>query len=243
MAFPLKETLQELCIPVDFIQGKCIVFPGGAEICMQFPRIPTDGGEAVRKLFEQINAALAPLTPMFNIIDAVLAVFQCVQAVPDAITNLDPTALIECVPDMVEKINRLLALIPQLTLPAMIVALIDLIIDALVALMAQLRHIAAEQARIIAAGIRAAEPGNVALRTILDCATGDLNVFLQYANEGMAPLNRLIGIIGAFCAIIGVDFGGAGLSEITDFAAIEASLAPIEQLVEVLQILRNSIPL
>lgn len=243
MSFPLIATLQELCIPLDFIDGNCIVFPGGAEICTQFPRIPTDGGEAIGALFQQINTALAPLTPIFNIIDAVVALFQCVQAIPDAIVKLDVNELVQCVPDMVKKINKLLQLIPQITIPAMIVALIDILIKALIALRTQLQFIALEQAAIIARNIKAAQPGNVALRTILDCAQHDLDVHLQYANARMTPINRLLGVVVVFAQILGINFNNDGIGQVTSIDTINATLIPLDLLIEVLTILRNAIPL
>lgn len=241
MPIPINETLEELCIDLFRIDGKCIVFAGGAEICFPQPTIPTDNGEAVRHLLGLINTALAPLQPVFNIIDAIIALFECVQAIPDAITNLDPTGLIECIPDLVEKISKLLALIPQLSLPLMLIAIIDCVIDLLKDLRAQLINIAEEQLRIIAAGLEAAEPGNVALRTIVDCAQKDLDVFLEFANASLLPLNRLIGLIAAFLSIFGIDLQ-AGLDEFTDVSNLEVLLTPIDVTIEIFETVRGLIP-
>jgi len=65
---------------------------------------------------EVIQPALTPLVPIFNIIDTVVAIFNCVKAIPDMIgPPPDPTVLAACLPDLAEKVNKLLALIPQLS--------------------------------------------------------------------------------------------------------------------------------
>jgi hypothetical protein len=112
------EDLAQNCQPLTLVDGSCIRFPGGAAICFNFPTIPADNGAAVRGLLAQANAALAPLAPIFTILDAVLAVADCVQGVPEAIIKLDPSKLIECIPNLVEKLAQLAQLVPQLSLVA-----------------------------------------------------------------------------------------------------------------------------
>lgn len=242
MPIPLQQALDELCLDFVKIDEKCITFVGGAEICFQFPRIPSDNGEAIKSLLAQVNAALAPLTPIFNIIDAVIAAFNCLQAIPDAITNLDPTELIECVPDLVEKVTKLLALIPQLSLPLMLIAILDCIIMQLEAVKDQLLHIAQQYLLILQRGLEAAEPGNAALRTIVDCAQKDMDVYLEFVNEGFTPLNRLIGLVSALLGIIGIDLE-LGIDKVLDLSNVEAALRPLSFVIDVLTTIRNVIPI
>jgi hypothetical protein len=242
VTYPIGEVLEEICLPLFSFDQCCVTYPGGAPICAQFPRIPTDNGEALKNGLAAINTALAPLVPIFNIIDAVIAVFVCVKAIPEAITELDVTTLVECVPDMVEKVSKLLALIPQLALPLLLVEILDCMILALEALKLQLTQIAKEHARILEAGLAAAEPGNVALRTIVDCATLDLNAFLEFANAGIEPLNRLIGLVSAFLGLLGID-ALAPVAFVTDPDTIEASLTPLTFLIDSFRTVRDYIPL
>lgn len=242
MTYPIGDFLGEFCLDLFSFDQCCVTFPGGAQICAQFPSIPTDNGEAIKQALASVNAALAPLTPIFNIIDAIIAVFACVQAIPDAITNLDVAGIVECVPDMVEKVQKLLALIPQLALPLLLIEVIDCMIKALEALKLQLTRIAQEFQRIIAAGLAAAEPGNVALRTIVDCAELDLDAFLEFANAGIEPLNRLIGLISAFLGLLGID-ALAPVAFITDPTLIEASLQPLCIVIDSFKTVRDFIPL
>lgn len=230
------------CRPISIVDGNCIRFPGGAEICFNFGRIPSDDGEAIRALLAQVNTALAPLAPIFNIVDAIVAVFECVSAVPDAIVELDPVALFECAPNMAEKVAKLATLVPQVALPAMLVDILDLVIKQLQDLSLGLRRLALYQAEVIRAGLAAAPPGAVGLRLAVDCAQSDIDAEMIFFNEQNAALNRLIGIIGLLLKPFGIDLNEA-LGEITDIEAIDATLAPIDALIDVLVVTRNAIPI
>ncbi|MEW6434366.1 MAG: hypothetical protein AB1730_22940 [Myxococcota bacterium] len=203
------------------------------------PGVP-DPTDVSKQLLAQANAALAPLVPVFNIIDAILALFNCVKAIPDSLgPPPDPTKLAECIPDLAEKIDKLLKLIPQLSSSVLIGGLIDVLRFDLEGLRGQLQAIIAAQVRIAAAAIRAAELGNVQLRTVVDFATGAMDAYLQNPNEGMKPLNRLAGLLNLFLQL-------AGLPTIPDLANLgddaEAALAPLDAVIDSLKTVRAGLP-
>jgi len=236
---PLPD-LSEVCIDLKVTsQELCITFPGGAEMCVQIPGVP-DPTDVSKQLLAQANAALTPLVPVFNIIDAILALFKCVKAIPDSLgPPPDPTKLAESIPDLAEKIDKLLKLIPQLSIPVLIAGLIDVILFYLEGLRGQLQAIIAAQVRIAAAATRAAELGNVQLRTVVDCATASMDAYLQNLNEGMKPLNRLVGLLNLFLQL-------AGLPPIPDLANLgddaEAALAPLDAVIDSLKTVRAGLP-
>ena len=103
-------------------------------ICLEIPElgdppvITLPGGVSIQQfnLMEAIQPALTPLMPVFDIIDTVVAVFNCVKAIPDSLgPPPDPTALAACIPELAEKVSKLLKLIPQLSLPYTIIGIID----------------------------------------------------------------------------------------------------------------------
>ena len=76
-------------------------------ICLEIPElgdppvITLPGGVSIQQfnLMEAIQPALTPLMPVFDIIDTVVAVFNCVKAIPDSLgPPPDPTALAACIP-------------------------------------------------------------------------------------------------------------------------------------------------
>jgi len=236
---PLPD-LSTVCIDLRVTsQELCVTFPGGAEMCVQIPGVP-DPTDVSKQLLAQANAALAPLVPVFNIVDAMLALFKCVKAIPDSLgPPPDPTKLAECIPDLAEKIDKLLKLIPQLSIPVLIAGLIDVLLFYLEGLRGQLQAIIAAQVRIAAAATRAAELGNVQLRTVVDCANTSMDAYLQNLNEGMKPLNRLVGLLNLFLQL-------AGLPAIPDLGNLgddaEAALAPLDAVIDSLKTIRAGLP-
>ncbi len=222
-------------------QDLCVTFPGGAEMCVQMPSVTVpDPSELSKQLMAQANAALAPLMPVFNIIDAVLALFNCVKAIPDALgPPPDPSKLAKCMPDVAKKVSKLLKLIPQLSIPLMIVGLIDVLLAFLEGIRDQLRAVIAAQVRIAAAATRAAQLGNVQLSVIVDCATANIDAQMRNLGEGAAPVNRLIGVINLFVEL-------AGLPKLPDLSNLGhdagAALGVLDGLVEQLKTARSAIP-
>lgn len=173
----------------------CIRFPGGASLCAQYGFDSGDVNEVVRSLMGQVNSALMPLNPFFKVIDAFKAVGDCVSAVPDAITQLDVTGLLECVPTMVQKIAALLALLPQLSVPVLAKDILSAMVIALVGIRQEIAACIRQNTRLIAAELRAAELGNEELATVVVCAKANLSAQLANHNASMGPLNQLVGVV------------------------------------------------
>jgi hypothetical protein len=238
---PLPD-LSVACIEIKVgKQDLCVTFPGGAEMCVQMPSVTVpDPSELSKQLMAQANAALAPLMPVFNIIDAVLALFNCVKAIPDALgPPPDPSKLAKCMPDVAKKVSKLLKLIPQLSVPLMIVGLIDVVLTFLEGIRGQLKAVIAAQVRIAAAATRAAELGNVQLSTIVDCANANIEAQIKNLGESAAPVNRLIGVINLFVEL-------AGLPKLPDLSNLgndaQAALGVLDPLVDQLKAARSAIP-
>ncbi len=237
---PLPD-LSSVCVELTVTpQNLSLTFPGGAELSTQLPDVGIpDPMQLSKQLMAQANAAMAPLVPVFNVIDTVLALFKAVKAVPDAITSLNPGKITEALPDLAKKASKLLKLVPQLSVPLMIVGLIDVLLTFLDGLSGQLRAIIDQQARIQQAATRAAELGNVQLQAVVDCAKGHVDVQMQNLAESTAPVNRLIALINVFMELI-------GLPKLPDLANLgsdaAAALEPLEHMVKTLKDIRKTIP-
>lgn len=235
--------LSVACRPLLEVDGACLRFPGGAQICFNFPTIPADNGAAIRGLLAQVNTALAPLQPIFTILEALLAVIECVQGVPEAITQLDPSGLIECIPNLVAKLQALAGLIPQLSLIAFLDDLLGLIVGQLTAMRTDVTRLANRQGQILAAA--AEQVGRPGLRTAVTCALSNFDVEIAMFNNTSEPLNTLIGVVVGLLSVIGVPFNSdASLGAITadSLAVIDDVLAPIDALIDVLTVARQAIP-
>ena len=236
------DDLRALCIDVDSSSGDwCVAFPGG-ELCMTLPdAVPPNADKIAKQMFAQLNTALTPLNPIFNIIDAVQAVFNCLEA----FATLDPQEILDCLPGLAEKVNALLALLPQYSIPAMIANILEVLILYLQGTRNQYLRLIDKIARIIDAETAAARPGNIALGNIINCINDDFDQLLVWTNESKKPLNRLIGIINTFMELVGLgQFQIPCLGEaFKDIDLLEAAVAVIDALIDLLRIIRLAIPI
>lgn len=237
------DDLRVFCIDIDSSSGDwCISFPGGAELCLQLPdAIPPNPDKIARQLFAQLNTALAPMTPIFNIIDAVQAIFDCLKAV----ATLDPQEIISCLPGLAEKVSALLSILPQYSIPAMLASILEVLILYLQGTRNQYLRLIEHLTRILNAGTAATRPGNAALARVLPCALEDFDKLIVWQNEGKKPLNRLIGVINTFLELVGLGkFAIPCLGEIfADLTLLEAAVVVLDELIELLRIIRLAIPI
>lgn len=217
----------------------CIRYPVGQQICATLPQLANpDLAELVAQLFSQLNSALAPLSPILDIIDIILAIVDCIKAIPEAIIKLDPTGLIECVPALLEAVNKILALLPQLSLPLMLIDIIDAFILYLQAQANLLIQVAARIQAIANAALRAAEPGQFALSGVIDCINANFSVQIENLSSNNAPLNRIIGQINKFFEILGIPLMPCIFFNVDPTIAA----AQIQQLIDLLNSLKLLIP-
>lgn len=220
-------------------QSLKVTLPGGAQIPVLVPETNPNDLQVSKALLGQASGAMAPLVPIFNIIDALLAVKAFAEAVPGVITN--PSKLATAISDLVKKISKLASLIPQLSVPLMIVDLIDVVLVALAGVINALETIAAQEARIAAAITKSEEPGNEALATVITCAQDLLVKQKAGVSEGLGPLNTFFGLMNVFLELI-------GLEPIPDLSGplpddTQEAIDTMNDLVKLLRDLRATIPI
>jgi hypothetical protein len=207
------------------------------------PSITLPGGVTIQQynLMQAIQPALTPLMPVFDIVDTVVAVFNCVKAIPDALgPPPDPSVLAACIPELSEKVSKLLRLIPQLSLPSTIIGVLDLVIDTLRQARDQFLHLQQQMVQINGAIDRATELEDAGLMAIAGCAQA--NVAQEAANVGksLASLGKLIGILNMFLGMI----GGPEVPDLSNLAGrpLHEVVAPLDDLVETLHAVRSAVP-
>src|ERR1043165_2467911 len=164
--------LKSICVELTVHpQSLSVTFPGGASVDAELPDVGVpDPMELSKQLLAQANAAPAPRGPVFNLIDVALALFNAVKAIPDAISHLDPSKITDALPDLANKAARIAAIVPQLSVPLMVLGLIDALLAFLGGLSGELRTIIDQQVRIQKAEDRAAALGNAQLQAVADCS-------------------------------------------------------------------------
>lgn len=189
------------CAVISVADGtKCISFPGGAEICMTVPSaVPVTVSEQLSALFGQLNTAMAPLQPVFNIIEAVIAIFKCICA----IATLNPFKIARCIPNLAEKVDKLLKLIPQLSIPIMVKEFVDHLITFFDETIKSLERLNTYNTRLLEA-LQIGQLTDIDLEITIECAQGQAEATLKFINEQAKPINQLIGLINAFLQLIGL---------------------------------------
>lgn len=238
MTLPAVETL---CDALDLaVQDLCITLPGGTSVCAT-PELQTPNLFGLAKTgLGQANAALAPFQPVFDIIETINAVLDCIQAIPDAIASVppDPTGLVECVPNLIEKVQALLKYIPQLAVPQLIKDILGAIIALLQGIVQELAAIQQLEQQILAASELAEQaPG---LLAALDCAGTSLD-------NQIGNLARAIGSFNILIDLLNLLGGLVGLPEIPSFDgglgdAIQPAIDVLNDVIDVLKQLRDLIP-
>lgn len=218
-----------LCIEIAELQDPFqLTLPGGIDI------------EHIN-LLDIVQPALTPLVPLFDIVDTVVAVFNCIKAIPDSLgPPPDPTAIAACLPDLAEKLDKLLKLIPALSLPYTVIGLIDLLIDALERARNMLLHLQNQMQQILNVIDRATELDDAGLMAIAQCAQG--NVAQEAANVGkmLSSLGKLIGLINLFMGMI----GGPEIPDLSDLSGqpLDEVIPAIDAIVNQLKAARDAVP-
>jgi hypothetical protein len=192
-------------------------------------------------LMKAIQPLLAPLIPLFDIIDTVVAIYNCVKAIPDCLgPPPDPTGLVQCLPTLAEKLMKLLKLIPILSLPITVAHLVDLVIAALREVKEKLQNLVDQMKQIERAIEHGRNLKDAGLTAILACAQGNVQQEATNTGKQLASLGKLLALIGMFMEMIGgpkvpdlAHLNGKALSEV---------LVPIDDLVTVLMTIRKAIP-
>lgn len=218
-------------------------------ICVEIPDIgdpfavTLPGGIEIQdyNLMRAIQPALAPLVPLFEIVDALVAIYNCVKAIPDTLgPPPDPTALAACLPDLAKKIMQLLKLVPFVSLPITVAHLLDLVIAGLREVKDKLQHLQDQLAQIERSIEHGRNLHDAGLTAILACAAGNVNQEAQNVGKSLASLGKLLTLIGIFMGLI----GGPQIPDLAHLnrAPLKEVIAPIDALIEVLLTIRKAIP-
>lgn len=202
MSFPSSD----LCISLPEIPSlERVCLPGG--VCFDYNWsqtgiVPSLSDMAVDYI-GKLGPAMAPLQPFFQMLDTVVQIFKCLKAIPDAITTLNPTDLLECVPTLAEMVDQLLSLIPQLSVPKMVIAAIKNVALLLRGVAMEFQDIQRAIDRINQGIDRAASLGNVQMNGFLVCAQETVDKNADSLAEALKGIGQFILLINLFMGLFG----------------------------------------
>lgn len=205
-----------------------VSLPGGMSVQGVVPKLGASPLEASRATIAAANSALAPLGPLFAILDALLAVVDFAKSVPDVVTN--PPKVVQAVKDVVKKASKLASLVPQLSVPLMIVGIIDVVIAMLRGIQAEVAALVVIEERLeavlgLSGDVPALAPiaANVQLqlnarRAQISCGMGDVEPLL-------AVISQLAQLIGLPPITVSADPDAGSLADLND--ALEAAVSAL----------------
>lgn len=224
------------CLTLSLAGNPSITFPGGLELKAALNSItPPTSYEVAMALLGQLNTALAPLQPIFIILDVILAIMEFLKVV----TTLSVGKMVEALKDLAEKLLKLLALLPQFSIALMILGVIDTILVFLQGLVSVLKTWATTQFRISSAPRGKYD----SLDQILACTSAYLDAQVQAMSQNLGMVKYLIGLINGFMDLIGLgDYGIPDILDLSSNGLLEQVLV-LEAGVDFLVELRGFIPL
>ena len=219
------------------------------DICIEIPEIPDPfaiplpGGIEIEdvNLMKMLQPALTPLVPLFDIIDTIVAIFNCIKAIPDMLgPPPDPTVLTACLPDLAKKLNKLLNMLPQVALPRLIKRCLKLAVETLRTVRSQLMHLQAQMLQILGTIDRAKKLKDAGLMAIAQCAQANVATEAANVGKGLAALGKLLGLINLFMGLI----GGPKVPDLSKLAGrpLDDTLPPLNELIKVLSAAEAAIP-
>jgi hypothetical protein len=219
------------------------------DLCIDIPEIPDPfalplpGGVEIEDVdvLKMLQPALTPLMPFFDLIDTIVAIFNCIKAIPDMIgPPPDPTVLAACLPELAKKVSKLLNLLPQVALPRLIRRCLQLAVETLRMVRSQLMHLQAQMKQILGAIDRAKKLKDAGLMAICQCAQS--NVATEGANVGksLASLGKLLGLVNLFMGLI----GGPKIPDLSKLTGqpLDRVIAPLDDLITVLAAAKSAVP-
>jgi hypothetical protein len=244
MALPDLDTF---CVDLPSISGLCITFPGGAQFCAQLPSpIPPSLDQLAAAMMAQINVALAPLQPVFLIMDVVVAIVDCVKAVESCLgPPPNPSKLIACFPKLAIAIAKVLEILPPLSVPLMIAGILNMIVTFLKGFRAQLLVIIQKLMKLLAVNLRIQVTGSVQLQAVANCASNNLDAFLAGLGANFQPLACICALLNSLLDLIGVPQIPClfSLSAGINVSILEELLIPLDDLILLLESLLLAFPM
>jgi hypothetical protein len=213
-----------------------VVLPGGMVIQGSTPGLGSSPLEVARAAISAANGALAPLGPIFALLDVLMAVIDFAKSVPKVVSQ--PWEVTSALIDLVKKGAALASLVPQLSVPIMVLGIIDVIIafltgiqhevGKLVLLEAKKNQVAVLVGDVPALGpiVAGVEAQIAARRSQVACAMGDAAPLLSVVSK----LMKLIGL------------PPVELSGDPSAGALEDLASLLDTLVGVLTQIRSTIP-
>lgn len=234
--------LSALCVPVqEAPPDLCVTLPGGLEVCAQTGALPPSLFEYAKIALGAANSAMAPLGPIFTIIEVIAAIQKCLTTIPGVLgPPPNPAKLVEALQELAQKAEQLARLIPQLSVPLLIVQLIDVMIATIDGAASELTALARFAVQIQQAEF-AASTGATGLSAMAICARSSLDMQMTNIERSFASINPIIDVVNTLGQL-------AGLKPLPQFEGVlppdpTQAAKHLQDVADALRVVRSAIPI
>ena len=212
-----------------------ITFPGGMVLTSAPNFRPHDRLIEIQGMLAALGPAMAAMGPVFTIIEVVGAIIDMVKAV----ATLNPVAIADAAVAFAQAVDKLLGLVPALSLPLFIVGILRLVVDLMATMIDFLQAIQLQQQQIQSMREYAQEHS-------LDRMLSDADCLDQNVERQLAYFNNAMGAAAGFMVLVETLAGIAGLDVSVDMSTggdMDETLDRLAAIVDTLSTVINSIPL
>ena len=207
--------------------------PGGVSVGSSPQQAPTsDCRVVINNLFPSLTITLGPLGFLFCILNVVMKLIDCVNAVPKCITQLSPSPIQEALGGLALAIKCLAMLIPQISMLLMLYDILDTIIKVLACIITAVQSIADIQGEIAAAMSAASTAKDTDLMTQLTGAKSQSDIMMSQTLSVANPLAAVFALLNTFLALFG--------QSIPEFTVPDAG-APVAEILAPLEAIKNTL--
>jgi len=154
-----------------------------------------DPAEIMSKFMNTLNLALAPIRKYLQMVEVIIAIKQCVEAVPKAIMTLSPNPIFDCLKALARTIVMIMQDIPPFPYIFMAVDVAGICVDLIDAMIALIERLDAKIAALVNLQNYAAALGDLELIDLANCGLAGVKLTMQRLLDVLKiikPINDII---------------------------------------------------
>jgi hypothetical protein len=178
----------------------------------------------VQAMMAALSPALAAIQPALKVIDAVVSLFEVVKAVPTLVLG-DVQGFVDALATCAQKMASLSSIVPQLSVPAMVLDVIQVLATFCRATADQLRGIGSVLSSAEALKAHAVASGDAALQAAAECSIAQADSMLSHATASMGPFGSLLGLVTGLISMLPSPVELPGVPDLDGLTPTEAAEA------------------
>jgi len=154
-----------------------------------------DPSEYLLKLLSTLSTVMMPIRQFIEILETVFLIKDCMMSIPNAIMQLSPKPVFDCLKKLLKKLTQLIGYIPPLSYLRSFVDLVGVIVLMLDEIVGMILWLDMQITRYTALVAEALNTGDTALMQIAQCQASEMRMVTLNAVEVMrmvGPLLRLL---------------------------------------------------